>query len=165
MINVLLRWTGLFIILFILQTTLVPVLSIFGAKPDLLLLGLFFLAIRKDAIPAVFTGFILGLAQDFYSPEILGQNALAKSVAGYFAGFFNEKVMRLDPIIQLALLLLMFLLHDAIYFAVQAVQAHASLQVIGTQIITVTLPRTAYTLLLALIPVFRDYFFTSDNRR
>jgi rod shape-determining protein MreD len=165
MINTFLRWTGLLIFLFILQTTIVPVIAIFGVKPDLLLLALFFLAIRTDVIPAVFTGFILGLAQDFYSPEILGQNALSKSIAGYFAGLFNEKVMRLDPFFQLVLLFLMFVLHDAVYFTVQVLQTDAPLQLIGTQIVTSTLPRAVYSLFFGLFPTFREYLFTSDNRR
>ena len=165
MINSLLRWTGLFILVYILQTTIVPVITVFGVRPDLLIVTLFFLAIRKGGCPTVFAGFILGLAQDFYSPQILGQNALAKSVVGYFAGIFNERLMRLDPFTQLALLFITFILHDAIYFTVEAVQTGAPLQTIGTGIVTATLARAVYSLLFALIPTFSEYFFTSDSRR
>jgi rod shape-determining protein MreD len=165
MINTLVRWTGLFILIYILQTTLVPVISVFGVQPDLLIVPLFFLCVRIGGVPAVFTGFLLGLTQDFYSPQILGQNALAKSIIAYFAGLFNEKVMRLDPFIQLVLLFTTFLLHDVVYLAVEVVQNGESLQSAGTRIVTMTLPRALYSLFFALIPTFRELLFTSDNRR
>ena len=165
MINSLLRWTGLFILVFVLQTTLVPVIAVFGIKPDLLIVTLFFLAVRKGGSPTVFAGFILGLAQDFYAPETLGQYALAKSVVAYFAGLFNEKIMRLDPFTQLALLFTTFILHDTIYFTVEAVQTGAPLQTIGTRLLGTTLARALYSLFFAVFPAFREYLFTSDNRR
>lgn len=165
MINTFLRWTGLFILVYILQTTIVPVITIFGVKPDLLMVTLFFLGIRKGGIPAVFTGFLLGLTQDFYSPHLLGQNALAKSIVGYFAGLFDEKMMRLDPFMQMVLLFTMFLLHDVVYLGVEILQNDTSLQVVGTRIATMTLPRALYSLVFVLIPTFRELLFTSDNRR
>jgi rod shape-determining protein MreD len=160
-----LRWTGLFILVFILQTTLIPVITAFGVRPDLLIVTLFFLAVKKGGSAAVFTGFLIGLAQDFYSPQILGQNALAKSVVGYFAGIFNEKVMRLDPFIQLVLLFTSFIIHDTIYYTVEMVQNGTPLQTVGTRLITTTMLRAVYSLFFALIPTFRELLFTSDYRR
>ena len=165
MINSLLRWTGLFILVYILQTTLVPVITVFGVRPDLLIVTLFFLAVRKGGSVTVFTGFLIGLAQDFYSPQILGQNALAKSAVGYFAGIFNEKVMRLDPFIQLVLLFTSFIIHDTIYYTVEMVQNGTPLQTVGTRLITTTMLRALYSLFFALIPTFRELLFTSDYRR
>ena len=161
----LLRWTGLVILLYILQTTVIPHIAVFGIKPDLLVLVLFFIGIKTEAIPAVFAGFFLGLAQDFYAPVILGQTALAKSVAGFFAGLFNEKVMRIDPLIQLVLLLVMFVIHDAVFFSVEAAKTGMHFQAIGLGLATSTLPRALYTLLFALLPAFREYFFPTLGRR
>ncbi|MBN1575946.1 MAG: rod shape-determining protein MreD [Chitinispirillaceae bacterium] len=165
MIKQFFRWTGLVILLFILQTTAVPLIAIFGITPDLLILVLFFIGFKTDVIPAVFAGFFLGLAQDFYSPQILGQTALAKTIAGYFAGLCNEKVMRIDPIFQLVLLLLMFIIHDAVFFAVQMAKTSTPIQAVGLEIISSTLPRALYTLFFALIPAFREYLFPSSGRR
>lgn len=165
MTSTVLRWTGLFLLIYILQTTLVPVITIFGVRPDLLLVTLFFLAVKKGGSPTVFAGFLLGLSQDFFSPQILGQNALAKSVVGYFAGLFNEKVMRLDPFIQLVLLFATFIIHDTIYYSVEMVQNGTPLQTVGTRLITTTMLRAVYSLFFALIPTLRELFFTSDNRR
>ena len=165
MIKRLFRWIGLVILLYILQTTIVPLITVFGIKPDLLILVLFFIGFKNDVIPAVFAGFFLGLAQDFYSPVILGQNALSKTITGFFSGLFNERVMRIDPIFQLVLLLLMFIIHDAVFFAVQMVKTDMPIQTIGLEIVSSTLPRALYTLFFALIPTFREYFFPSGSRR
>ncbi len=158
------HWTGFIILVYILQTTVMPVITIFGIKPDLLLLVLFFLAYKTDVMPAVFAGFFIGLAQDFYSPEILGQNALAKTIAGFCAGFFNEKVMRIDPVVQLALIFLMFIVHDIVYFTVQIAGAGTPFHTIGMEIVTSTLPRALYSLFFALIPTFWEYIFPTSRR-
>ncbi|MBN1308088.1 MAG: rod shape-determining protein MreD [Chitinispirillaceae bacterium] len=165
MIKVFFRWTGLVVLLYILQTTIVPLITVFGIKPDLLVLVLFYIGFKNDVIPAVFAGFFLGLTQDFYSPVILGQNALSKTVAGFFAGVFNEKVMRIDPIFQLILLLLIFVIHDAVFFAVEMFKTDTPIQAIGVEMVSSTLPRALYTLFFALIPAFREYFFPSGGRR
>jgi rod shape-determining protein MreD len=159
------RWTGLVILLYILQTTIVPLIAVFGIKPDLLVLVLFFIGFKSEVIPAVFAGFFLGLAQDFYSPVILGQTALAKTVAGFFAGLCNEKVMRIDPVFQLVLLFIMFIIHDTVFFIVQIVKTGTEMQSIGMELLTLTIPRALYTLFFALIPAFWEYLFPSVGRR
>jgi len=165
MINTFIRWFGLFIVIYVLQTTIVPLLAIAGVKPDLLTLTLFFCAVKTEVIPAVFAGFFIGLAQDFYAPDILGQNALAKTIAGFFAGLFNEKVMRIDPLFQLLLIVFMFLIHDAVYYTVQILKTGISFQSIGMEILTTSLPRIFYTLFFALVPIFRELVFPSALKR
>ena len=164
MINRFLRWTGLIILLFVLQTTVIPLIAIFGIKPDLILLVLCFVAFKTDVVPALFIGFFLGLVQDFYAPEILGLNALAKTIAGFFAGIFNEKVMRIDPIFQLTLIFLTFLLHDLVYFTVQLLKSELSFHYFGIELVTSTLPRACYTLVFALIPTYREYLLPTGKR-
>lgn len=165
MINTFLKWLAIVIALYILQTTIIPVIAIGGVKPDLLILVLFFLGHKTDAIPAVIAGFFIGLAQDFYSPEILGQNALSKSIAGFFAGLLNERVMRIDPFFLLVLFALSFLIHDIVYFAVLMGKTEVTLQFIGMELLTSTLPKVLYTLLFALIPTFKEFLFPTSVRR
>lgn len=165
MIKTVFRWFGLFILVFVLQTTLLPVFSVFGVQPDLIMLTLCYFGFKTDVTPALLAGFIIGLGQDFYDPVILGQNALGKTVVGFFAGLFNEKVMRIDPIFQLTLIAISFFLHDLIYYAVLFFKNGTSLQLLAMELLTVTLPRILYTLVFALIPVFWELFFPSHNRR
>jgi rod shape-determining protein MreD len=158
-----LKWLGVFLVCFILQTTVVRVIGISGVVPDLLMLALFFLAIKTGQMPAVWVGFLLGLAQDLFSPAILGQNALSKSVAGFFAGFFNEKMMRIDILIQLVLLLVTFVLSDALYFVIQIVKTGSGN--VLHDLVATTIPRALYSMLFALLPYLKDRFLSTSFRR
>lgn len=165
MIKTITRWIIFFILAFILQTTVVPVISIYGIKPDLLVLILFMLATKAGLIPAIYTGFFLGLAQDLYSPSVLGQNALSKTVAGSFAGLFNEKVMRIDPFLQGVLLLITFLLNDFVYFMVQVVKSGVTMNLLGIELLVTTLPRALYSLLLAVVPLVLNLYSQTATKR
>jgi rod shape-determining protein MreD len=162
--NMLLRWIGVFIGCFILQTTLLPVIAIAGIYPDLLMVALFFLAVRSGQMTGVWVGFFLGLAQDLYSPSLLGQNALSKTMAGFFAGIFNDKVMRVDPLIHLVFLFIMFLIHDLLFDIVQIVKKGGD-GIVFHELLTATVPRALYSLLFALLPYIKDRFLPSFSRR
>jgi rod shape-determining protein MreD len=161
-----LKWAGIFLLCIILQTTLVPAIDIFGAGPDLLMVALFLFARKTGPFGATWVGFFLGLAEDLYSPSILGQNALSRTVAGFFAGLFNERVMRVDFLFQLVLLLLTFFLHDALYYTVQMIKTGGSgAGGVLHGILTSTLPRALYSLPFALIPIVKNLFFPTSSRR
>jgi rod shape-determining protein MreD len=160
-----LTWIGIFIGCFVLQSTLVPVIGIMHITPDLLMIALFYLALRTGQMPALWVGFFLGLAQDLFSPSILGQNALAKTVAGFFAGFFNDRVMRLDPVFQLVILFVTFIIHDLLFYLVQVVKNGNNVDVTVHELIAVSIPRALYSLVFALVPFFKDRFFPSSIKR
>ncbi|MCX7726747.1 MAG: rod shape-determining protein MreD [Chitinispirillaceae bacterium] len=145
------RWFGIVILAFVLQSTIVKVISFYGVKPDLILLALFFLALKTEVIPAVFAGFFMGLALDFYSPTVLGQDALAMSITGFFMGFFNEKIMRLDPIFMFGLLIVSFFIHDILFFLVLVAGKNLNFTNFLVKLLTFTLPRALYTLFLVVI--------------
>ena len=161
-----LKWTGIFFLCLVLQTTLVPAIGIMGASPDLLMVALFFLARKTGPFTATWVGFFLGLAEDLYSPSILGQNALSRTAAGFFAGLFNERVMRIDYIFQLMLLVLTFFLHDALYYTVQMMKTGSTgAGGLVHVFVTSTMPRTLYSLLFALIPAIKNLVFPTSSRR
>lgn len=159
-----LKWAGIFLLCFVLQTTVVPLIGIAGITPDLLMVALFFLALKNGQMAAVGVGFFLGLAQDLFSaPSILGQNALAKTLAGFFAGFFNERMMRVDFIFQIVLLFVTFLVNDAAYFIVQAVKTEGG--GILHNLTAASVPRALYSMAFALLPYIRERFFSTTFRR
>jgi rod shape-determining protein MreD len=165
MMKSVLKWIAFFIGAFVLQTTLVPSLSIMGVKPDLLVLFLFMMAIKVGIMPAIYIGFVLGLAQDLYSPSILGQSALAKTIAGFFASLFNDKVMRLDPVFQAIILIFTFFINDIAVYIVQFVKTGTSFSGIVPELFGSTLPRSLYTLLFAIIPILWEQFSVVKIRR
>ncbi len=165
MIKTVFKWIGIFFLVFVMQTTLVPAISIYSIKPDLILLSLFMLAVKNGVMPGLYVGFFLGLAQDIYSPVILGQNALAKTLAGFFAGLFNEKVMRLDPVVQAVLLVLTVLLGDLVFLLVQLVKSGGTVQMLSLEMVASSLPRAIYSLLFGLVPIFWEHLFQTKTKR
>jgi rod shape-determining protein MreD len=165
MIKAIVIWFVLFFMAFVLQTSFIPNAALFSIKPDLIIIVLFLMAMKTGIIPAVFIGFAVGLAQDLYTPGILGQNALAKTIAGCAAGLFNEKVMRVDPFLEIVLLLLTFIVNDIVYSLVNVVKFDYSFPAFGLSLLTFTLPRAIYSLLIAFIPIFWEYYFKPSVKR
>jgi rod shape-determining protein MreD len=160
-----LTWPLLFIACFILQTSLVPSLAVFGIKPDLLMIVLFFFAIRYGIMPGIFVGFLLGLTQDLYTPSILGQQALAKTIIGACSGIVNEKVMRTDPIAKTVLLFFLFIVHDALFFVALIVRDVSSVSEIVPFLLFKTLPRALYSVLIAVLFYAWEFFPKPSSRR
>ena len=150
----LVKWFIAFIVCLILQTTLIPSIALFGVQPDLLIIVLAFMCLKHGVMPGIYIGFFLGLGLDLYSPVLLGQNALAKTVIGFFLGLFNEKVMRTDPIVKIIILLISFFIHDILFFGTELLKNDTSLISILPELFTRTLPRAIYSTVLALIIIF-----------
>ncbi len=164
MIGTILKWTGLFVLFLVLQTTIVPAIAIADIKPDFLILGLFLLGIRTGVTPGLYVGFLIGLGQDIYSPSILGQNALSKTMMGFFVGLFNERFMRTDPILKLIILFLAFILHDTVFTIILVVKTEADMSILAPELVTRTLPRALYSAFFAAFLYVWDYFVKPSIR-
>ncbi len=154
MIETPLKWFAVFVVCLILQTTLVPMLAVYGAQPDLIIVVLFFLCLKHGVLPGVYTGFFLGLSLDLYSPLMLGQHALAKTVIGFFMGLFNEKMMRIDPLVKVIILAVGLIVHDILFSGAELLKHGNSLVALFPELFTYTLPRIVYTILLIFIIQF-----------
>jgi rod shape-determining protein MreD len=151
MISDVIKWVFIFMVSLILQTSFTPAIAIAGVKPDLLIVALFFFSIKYGVMPGIFVGFTLGLGQDLYSPSLLGQNALVKTMAGAFIGLFNERMMRTDPLIKTVLLFVTFIIHDALIFIVQIVRLNNPVSTLFSGLIIKTVPRALYSMAVALL--------------
>jgi len=76
---------------------------------------LFWIAMRRGRTPGTFYGFFLGLLRDLADFSQLGAAALAFSVGGYAIGSLREKIDRENLAIRLLLLLLGYLLVQAVF--------------------------------------------------
>ncbi len=144
------------IVVFVLQTTVVRFLAIQGIVPDIVLLWVVAIAIRRGQIPATIAGFLLGLGLDLISgPDgVLGLTALTKTVGGFLAGYFyNEnKVLQTMGGYQILLITaLVSLIHNLLYFLV-------FLQGSGLGWVSMLglygIPAAAYTTAFAILPMF-----------
>jgi rod shape-determining protein MreD len=140
--------------LLVLQTTFIPFLSIGGFLPDVFLIWVVYVAIRRGQMEATVTGFVVGLLQDAVSMQFFGLSALTMTIAGFVAGYFfndNSTEQTLGSYRFLTILLLSSFVHNIIYYLV-------FLQGIQDAVVTSTLEfsifTSVYTVLLGVFPMF-----------
>ena len=149
-----LRYGAVTLLLLILQTTIVPYTSISNIIPDVLLVWIVYVAVKLGQIPATVLGFTVGLLMDLISGQFIGLSALAKTVAGFFAGYFyNEN--KIDYTIGshqfLTIVGLSSLFHNIIYFVIFVQGSEIGF---WTAILRFGVFSTAYTTAIAILPVF-----------
>jgi rod shape-determining protein MreD len=80
--------------LVVLQTTVFTHLRVFGAIPDLCLVGTVAMAYEQGPISGALFGFASGLAIDLFLTTPIGLSALAFALTGYAVGVFQSGLIR-----------------------------------------------------------------------
>ena len=81
----------LFFPLLILQSTIVPLISIVGVIPDLILILLVYFTLRLGQIHGAILGFVYGFLLDMITGNIFGSAMIAKTISGFVAGYFYNE--------------------------------------------------------------------------
>lgn len=82
------------VVTLVIQLTLINSVTIFGLKPDLIMVVVVVFSLLKGEKEGTISGFASGLLQDIFSTGILGINALVKTVIGFVCGILKEKIFR-----------------------------------------------------------------------
>lgn len=85
-------WIVVFLVAYILQTSLLNLISFHNVSADLLLLLTISYSLTHGFRRGAFVGFCSGLLQDVASGTFLGFNALSKMVIGFGFGFMLGRV-------------------------------------------------------------------------
>jgi rod shape-determining protein MreD len=131
----------------VLQQTVATWLSAGGVRPDLMLIALTAVALRRGPVAGLYAGLFLGLIQDVYTVESLGANVLAKGIVGYGMGFFEEKVMKVMAATRVLLLASALILHDLIFYLAAGYRGLFFRDALLFQ----SLPSAIYTLVLGAV--------------
>jgi rod shape-determining protein MreD len=131
----------------VLQQTLASWLSVGEIRPDLMLIALTAVALRRGPVVGLYAGLFLGLLQDVYAVSALGANVLAKSLVGYSLGFFEEKVMKVMAATRVLLLASALVVHDIVFNLAAGLRGGA----FGDALLYHSLPSGVYTLVLGAI--------------
>lgn len=81
----------LFFPLLFIQTTIVPLISINGVIPDLIIILLVYYSITQGQIYGTVLGFIFGFLFDIITGSVIGSTMIAKTLAGFTAGYFSSE--------------------------------------------------------------------------
>ena len=73
-----------FLALFVLQFSFLPLISIYGIVPDLLLLATVSFSFLRGSVWGAFVGFALGMVQDLSTGSFFGLNAFLMTLVGLF---------------------------------------------------------------------------------
>lgn len=147
---------ALTILFVLLQTTITQYLAVAGLSPDIALIWIVYLALRRGQITGTVAGFFTGLVLDLLSGNdgMLGLAALAKTAGGFMAGYFfseNKTLQTLGSYRFILIILAVSLVHNLIYFVIflQGSGAHW-----WQAILLYGIPTALYTAAVGLIPTF-----------
>jgi rod shape-determining protein MreD len=144
------------LLLLLLSTTLVKFLAISEIVPDILLVWIVYVAIREGQIAGMTAGFLVGLVVDLLSgPDgMTGVSALAKTVAGFLAGYFyneNKTLQTLGGYQFIVAIGVVSLVHNVIYFLIFLQGTDMSW---WRMILVYGVPTMLYTAAIGLLPMF-----------
>ncbi len=149
-----LRSAFVLIILLVVQTVFVPFMILRGVVPDVLLIWVVYIALRRGQVEATVVGFIVGLLQDVTATQFLGLAALAKTIAGFAAGYFyneNQTEQTLSSYRFVMIVVVCSLIHNVVYFTI-------FLQGAGVPLVSTMLQfsftTALYTSALSFLPMF-----------
>lgn len=140
--------------LLLLQTTFLPFIALGRYLPDLFILYLVYIALRRGQIEATISGFIIGLLQDIITTQFFGLASLSKTIAGFVVGyFFNENTVEqtLGSYRYVLLVALCSVVHNLIYFII-FFQGISNSTFFST--IECTIGMTLYTCVISVLPMF-----------
>jgi len=139
-----------FIPVVIIQLTVIPLISIQGVVPNLILIAVVYFSIANGQIIGTVTGASYGLVFDLISGSLVGSNMLSNTVAGFIAGYFSGETKREKYLYtySFSLVVLISALIDAMIFSffsvidfntnfLQALFNHALLPSIYTSIVSI----------------------------
>jgi rod shape-determining protein MreD len=119
--NPVLRYIGYGVIALLLSVVHVVFLrfmQVSSVTPDLLLIFTVFIAIYEGQFTGMIAGFLCGLLFDAISTDVIGTNALAKTFAGFVAGYFYRENQGIQIVGSLNFLLIVALsgfIHNLVY--------------------------------------------------
>ncbi len=87
------------VICILLQTTILGKIAIRGVRPDLALLVLIFVSMRRGPMVGQVSGFASGFLEDLMNVSPLGFHSLLRTVIGYLYGLLSGNVF-IDPFLM-----------------------------------------------------------------
>ena len=106
----------LVVLTYILQTTLMPEITVFDVHPDLCLIVVCSIAFLFGSTSGGVIGFFLGLMIDLYYGRSIGINALVLLYIGIFLGSFNKKVFKDNYLVILIFMIFTTFFYESVLY-------------------------------------------------
>ena len=140
---------SLIVISYILQTTLMPAISLANVCPNLILIVTAYIGYINGRTYGMFMGLIVGLLYDCQYASIIGLYALLYMCIGYLSGICHKIYFREDYTLPFFLVAInSFLFGCSVYVSEFLLRSRLNFKY---YFVNVILPETIYTILLAII--------------
>lgn len=147
----------------LLQLTIIPLFSIYGIIPDIILIFVIAVAIQRGRFWGVLAAFAAGVLFDALGTGLLGSSSLTYSIAAFVAGFLGEEQLEKRFGVIVGFLFLAVYAHDMLYHAIMMLGTSAGF---GNILVAEALPHTVYTLVfLVMVQLFAPSVLWGRLRR
>ncbi len=142
----------------ILQVSVLEFIAVSSITPDLLIILIVWIALIEGRLGILFAGFAYGLIFDLLSNDLIGMNALTKTIVAFAAGLFYKEG-KSDMLISTfrfpLIVFLCSLIHNLIYFLFYIQPSDISyLNMMAIN----GLASSLYTSVFAIFPMFMRVF-------
>ncbi len=100
---------------FVLQTTIIPHLRVFGVQPDLILIVVVTYAFIQGPAAGSVAGFLGGLLEDLVLIRGVGLNVLCKTIMGYVGGLVERALFADNILFLMIAIFVATILNQTIY--------------------------------------------------
>jgi rod shape-determining protein MreD len=142
------------LLLAVIKVVLLDLIAVSSITPDLILILVVWIALKEGQFKALFAGFACGLLFDIVSIDVIGTNALTKTLVGLIAGFFYKE-HHADNIIGsfkfLGIVFLCSVFHNLVYNIFYIRPSQISF---ATFFLKYGLATSLYTTVIAVFPMF-----------
>lgn len=108
----------LLLMVIIYQSIICEGVKIAGINLDFPLVILVYIGLTRGAVFGAVFGFASGLLLDIYTPNLLGLDALVRTILGFLVGHFRNKLFLETLYSKGGAIFVVFLWHDLLYFLV-----------------------------------------------
>ncbi len=141
-------WLAFVLGLYVLQSSLLPLIGFNGVSADLMLLLTVSYSFQRGARHGILMGFLSGLLQDLATGTFFGVNTFVKMIIGYAVGFFSRRLFKEQVVLPMAAVTAATAAHFLLVFVLMGLLGYwGDILAQGRQIL---LPMTAYNLAFAL---------------
>lgn len=155
-------WGIIILVSLVVQSTIMPMLSFNGIKPDLLLIIVVSASLLLGKEQGVSVGFFSGLLQDLAGGNVFGLNTLSKLITGYVFGMAERKVFKEHILLPVLAMSIATFFNSVISFIIVGLLGY-KVQLISA-IMNNVLPLMLYNVIVA-IPVHQVIYRVSRLNR
>lgn len=144
-----------------IQSTILDSITIYGVKPNLIIVFIVCVSLISGSIHGGVVGFILGLFQDIISGKIIGIYCLLGMFTGIFTGSVTKRLYRDNILIGVVFVFISSVLYEELVYLYGTVFFNQQVDFVNS-FLRVIFPEAIYNICIA-IPMY--YFALKSNRK